>query len=413
MTYMRLDIRKYGQRLIRKKCAKSHCPFRFYAYLCRAIEGMSLSLSLNSMMKRFHFFLLFFLFSLGGNAQETLDTDGQHVNAHGGCIIAWGNEWLWYGEARPMRGFTSQGVSLYTAPRDAKPAGASALDIPWKNQGLVLTVVDEAGSPIERGCIIERPKVLWNERTRQFVMLFHSELKGQGYNAAQTGFATCDSPYGPFVLHHVQRPNASTWPADFTPEAIQKARSLKESDYPKWWTPEWRRAVEDGLLLNRDFPRGQMSRDMTVFVDDDGTAWHIYSSEENLTLQAAELTPDYLGYTGRYYRIAAGGQNEAPCILKRDGHYWLVCSGCTGWDPNEARLFSATSMAGPWTQHPSPMRGEGAEKTFGGQGTWFWQPTPGTYLFIADVWRPRSLAQSRHLCLPVAFDEDGVPVISR
>ncbi len=342
----------------------------------------------------------------------TPDADGRHVNAHGGCVIAHDGQWLWYGEARPERGFTSLGVSLYTAPMtENTPATLSSLC--WKSHGVVLSVVDDTASLIQRGCIIERPKVMWNARTRQFVMLFHLELKGRGYEAALTGFATSPTPEGPFTFHHAQRPNAGVWPADFSNEDIAKAKRLSVSDYPEWWTPEWRVAVADGLLLNRDMEQGQMSRDMTVFVDDDGTAWHIFSSEENLTLQAAELTPDYLGYTGRYYRIAPGGQNEAPCIFKRDGRYWLICSGCTGWDPNEARLFSSFDIRGPWTQHPSPMRGQGARRTFGGQGTWIWQQSAlQSIYFMADVWNPRSLAASRHLCLPVTFDADGFPVVN-
>ena len=44
-----------------------------------------------------------------------------------------------------------------------------------------------------------------------------------------------------------------------------------------------------------------MSRDMTLFVDDDGKAYHIYSSEDNLTLQIAELSDDYLSHTGSIY----------------------------------------------------------------------------------------------------------------
>ena len=39
-------------------------------------------------------------------------------------------------------------------------------------------------------------------------------------------------------------------------------------------------------------------RDMTIFVDDDGKAYHIYSSEENSTTHSAELTPDYTEHTG-------------------------------------------------------------------------------------------------------------------
>ncbi len=348
----------------------------------------------------------------------TPDVDGHHVNAHGGCIIAHKGQWLWYGEARPDRGFTSLGVSLYTSPiGDSTSDSLSLYPLrrAWQNRGIVLSVVDEEGSPIERGCIIERPKVIWNARTQLFVMLFHLELKGRGYEAAMTGFATSPTPEGPFTFHHAQRPNANTWPADFTAEDIQKAQALNEADYKEWWTPEWRVAVKDGLLMKRDLERGQMSRDMTGFVDDDGTAWHIFSSEENLTLQAAELTDDYLGYTGRYYRIAAGGQNEAPCIFKHDGVYWLICSGCTGWDPNEARMFTAQKIEGPWTQHPSPMRGPNARRTFGGQGTWIWSIASGSsssLYFMADVWNPRSLSQSRHLCLPIEF-EGGEVVIKR
>ena len=52
-------------------------------------------------------------------------------------------------------------------------------------------------------------------------------------------------------------------------------------------------------MFKKDFEKGQMSRDMTIFVDDDGTAYHIYSSEENSTTHIAELTPDYTEHTGR------------------------------------------------------------------------------------------------------------------
>ena len=88
-----------------------------------------------------------------------------------------------------------------------------------------------------------------------------------------------------------------------------------------------------GKILNVEKAR-QMSRDMTLYVDDDGIAYHIYSSEENLTLQIAELTDDYQGHSGKYVRLFPGGHNEAPAIFKKDGTYWMITSGCTGWAPN-------------------------------------------------------------------------------
>ena len=59
----------------------------------------------------------------------------------------------------------------------------------WKDEGIALKVEDTPGSDIEDGCILERPKVLFCEKTGKFVMFFHLELKGMKYSAARTGIA--------------------------------------------------------------------------------------------------------------------------------------------------------------------------------------------------------------------------------
>ena len=331
------------------------------------------------------------------------DDKGEHINAHGGNVLYHEGTYYWYGENRPARGFTTEvGVSVYSS-KDL---------MNWKNEGVALPVSEKRGDVIERGCIMERPKVVYNAETKKFVMLFHLELKGRGYEAARVGFAVSDSPTGPFEFIRSLRPNAGKWPMDFTKKDIKRAMALDEAKYQEWWTPEWRKAVDVGLLLKRDLPGGQMSRDMTVFIDDDGKAYHIHSAEENLTLNIAELTPDYLDYTGNYIRLAPGGHNEAPTILKRNGVYWMITSGCTGWDPNEARMFRAESIWGPWVQLPTPFRGKDADKSFHTQGTYIFK-VEGTdeYVFMADRWMPRSLKFSRHIWLPISFEEDGTPVL--
>ena len=336
--------------------------------------------------------------------QEWPDRKGEHINAHGGGLLFHEGKYYWYGENRPARGFTTEvGVEVYS----------SSDLMNWEDEGVALAVSEEAGHDIERGCIMERPKVVRNPKTGKFVMLFHLELKGQGYAAARVGFAESDSPVGPFRFIRSLRPNAGKWPVDFSRRDIRKAKKLKESGYKEWWTPEWREAIREGLLLARDVPGGQMSRDMTVYVDDDGKAYHIYSAEENLTLNIAELTDDYLDYTGRYVRVAPGGQNEAPAIFKRDGVYWMITSGCTGWAPNEARMFKATSLWGPWEQLPSPFVGKDAKKSFHTQGTYIFkvEGTEDGFVFMADRWNPRSLKNSRHIWLPIDFEADSTPVI--
>lgn len=330
-----------------------------------------------------------------------LDTKGRHINAHGGCVLRDGDTWYWYGEHRAIgRDGGQQGVTVYSSPDLRR----------WTPLGLALSVSDDPESPIAAGCIIERPKVVKCPSTGKYVMWFHNELPGKGYSAAQATVAVSDTPQGPFTVVRSGRINPGIWPVNM-PEAARHERNTTQERQPAW-TDEWRRDVADGMLVRRDFQGGQMSRDMTLFVDpDSGRAYHIYSSEDNLTLQIAELTDDYLSHTGRYIRIFPGGHNEAPALFKHDGRYWMITSGCTGWAPNEARLMTATDIMGEWTQLPNPCRGPEANLTFGGQSNYVLDLGDGQYLAMFDRWRPRTLGESRHLWLPVEFDADGTPYI--
>ena len=345
------------------------------------------------------------------------DDNGQHINAHGGGILKYGDTYYWFGEHKSDH--TSDalvGVTCYSS-KDL---------VNWHNCGTALSVSDERGSDIERGCILERPKVIYNPVTKRFCMWFHLELKGRGYNAARYGVAVARRPEGPYQFLYSQRANPGTWPVEFLTERAVAAPlkadakavldTLDAAHFRESWTPAWLKAVGEGLFVKRDFGTGQMSRDMTLYVDDDGRAYHIFSSEENLTLHIAELTNDYLHHTGRYTRVAPAGHNEAPAIFKHEGTYWMITSGCTGWAPNEARMFSAPSIWGPWTQHPNPCRGPKQELTFGGQSTYILTlDTPLTtvnsrYIFMADIWRPRHPSDARYIWLPIEF-EDGKPVV--
>ena len=324
------------------------------------------------------------------------DDGGRPINAHGGGVMKYEDTYYWFGEHKDDRTSDAMvGVMCYSS-KDL---------VNWRNCGVALSVTEPApnqsnnrnfrrrgattDSDIERGCILERPKVIYNPVTKKFCMWFHLELKGQGYNAARYGVAVADRPEGPYKFLYSSRANAGTWPVEGSPMHFDE-------------------------YLKRDFGTGQMSRDMTLFVDDDGKAYHIFSSEENFTLHIAELTADYLHHTGRYTRVAPGGQNEAPAIFKHDGTYWMITSGCTGWAPNEARMFSAPSIWGPWTQHPNPCRGPLEEKTFNGQSTFILEVISEKqevrHIFMADIWRPHRPRDARYIWLPIEF-ENGKPVV--
>ena len=329
------------------------------------------------------------------------DMDGNYINAHGGGILPYNGKYYWFGEHRPAKGFSTQvGITCYSSDDLAN----------WKYEGVALAVSEEEGSDIERGCIMERPKVIYNGKTGKFVLWFHLELKGRGYGPARAAVAVSDRPEGPYRFVSSGRVCPGRWPINMTEE--EQNATWEDEKYRKWWTPVWHEAIEKGMFVKRDRQGGQMSRDMTLFTDDDGKAYHIYSSEDNLTLQIAELTEDYLSHSGRYIRIFPAGNNEAPAIFKKDGTYWMITSGCTGWAPNAARLFSAPSIWGPWKQHPNPCQGEGSERTFGGQSTYILQLPGNRYLFMADIWRPKSLMYSGYLWIPVRFDEEGMPYLT-
>ncbi len=329
------------------------------------------------------------------------DDQGVAINAHGGGILYYQDTYYWFGEHKGERSNAAfVGVTCY-----------SSTDLyNWRNEGVALSVSDNPESPIVKGSTIERPKVIFNAKTGKFVMYFHLELIGRGYEAAHVGVAVSDQVAGPYRLIKHGRVNAGIWPMNMTEE--QRNSNVKHTDFEQWWTPEWMAAIKDGLLVRRDFEGGQMSRDMTLFVDDDGKAYHIYASEENLTLQIAELTDDYLDYTGNYVRVEPGGHNEAPAIFKKGGRYFMITSGCTGWDPNAARLLTAERVMGTWTLHPNPARGEDADLTFQSQST-FVIPVQGkrdAFIFMADRWRPRRPIDGRYIWLPILF-EDGMPVL--
>ncbi len=227
--------------------------------------------------------------------------------------------------------------------------------------------------------VLERPKVLYNQKNDNYVMWFHKDGEGAGnYSLAQTGIAVSDSPAGPFRLV----------------DAIN--------------------------------PLGKESRDMTLFQDDDGKAYLIYSSEDNWTLYIAELNEDYTGLTGIYSRnyVDKGGSKgqyarEAPAIFKYQGSYYLISSGCTGWRPNVMGYSVASNLRegmsetggnGPFQMNnlKNPCIGLEADISFNGQSTFVLpvQGKEGAFIYMGDRWNQNNLKDSRYQWLPIQIDAE-------
>ena len=330
------------------------------------------------------------------NREFWFDTAGKPINAHGGGMLEYGGRFYWYGEHK-TEGWAGRlafhGVHCYES--------ANLMD--WRDCGIVLPVSDDPASPIVRGCRIERPKVIYCRTTGKFVMYFHST--DENHTIAKRGLAAADSPEGPFVFLGAARVNAGFAPLNMSAEeaAFPAGTIPPEPQLPNGENDEVKRYP----IFRRDLAAGQMARDMNLFVDEDGTAYHIYSSEHNSTIHIAELTPDCLGWSGRYVRVLPCGWNEGMALFRRGDACHLLMSGCTSWEPNAARSASAPGVFGPWTPGGNPCRGPGAETTFGCQSSAVFRAGE-RWIAMFDRWNPASFDRSTYVWLEIRFlSDDG------
>lgn len=294
---------------------------------------------------------------------EWVDTDGNMINAHGGGMLYHEGTYYWYGECKGDSTYWNPKVPSWECYR-TEAGGVSCYSSKdltnWKFEGIVLKPnLEDESSDLHPSNVLERPKVIYNASTKKFVMWLH--VDSHNYAKAAAGVAVSDTPNGEFEYLGSMRPNDA------------------------------------------------MSRDMTLFVDDDGKAYHIYSSEENSTLYISLLTDDYLQPTGTFTRNFPNKYREAPAVFKKDGKYYILSSGCTAWDPNQAEYAVADSMLGEWTVMGNPCSGKDADITFYGQSTHVLkiEGKENAYMAMFDKWNKTDLINSRYIWLPIEFKEDN------
>lgn len=295
------------------------------------------------------------------------DTEGNPINAHGGGILYFNNTYYWFGEIKKG---TTWRVPYVTTWEDYRVVAGgiscySSKDLlNWKNEGVALAPnTEDSSSDIHTSRVIERPKVIYNASTKKFVMWMH--IDKEDYSYARAGVAISDQPQGPYTFLHSVRPN------------------------------------------------GNMSRDMTLFQDDDGKAYHIFSSEENATMHICLLSDDYINHTAAEKRILINQSREAPAMFKYNGKYFLITSACTGWSPNTASWAVAKHPLGNWKQNGNPCVGDDSDITYNAQSSFVLPITgkPGNFIFMADRWNKINLEESRYVWLPLNMREKK-PVIT-
>lgn len=331
----------------------------------------------------------------GYKGDRMFATNGEPIQAHGGQITKWGDTWYWYGEDK-SDGYRPVGVHLYTS-KDLYN---------WEDKGLVLrsmkSVSEIETDPYfrelygdlneeERGevfrhldyhtAVLERPKVLYNEKTKKYVLWLHADGPMEGgsgsYAKAMAGVAVANRPEGPFRFLKASR--------------LHSSHQYDGSD------------------------KG-MARDMNLFLDEDKTAYILYAGEDNKSLYISRLNEEYTDLDVRenpeegvdFTRNMANSWREAPAMFRYQDRYYLMTSGCTGWDPNEALYYTADSPLGPWKNMGNPCVGEESQFTFRTQSTCIFpvDAGKGQFIYMGDRWNKNDIADSRYVWLPVNFGYD-------
>jgi hypothetical protein len=287
------------------------------------------------------------------NGYPLFDTYGDVLHTHGGGILQYGGYFYYFGENRNYNGDdTFFAVSCYRS-KDLKN---------WEFRNHVLT---RDADPDLEFAKIERPKVVYCAATDKFVMWAHKEY-GNNYNEARAAVAWCNTPDGDY-----------TYTGSFN-------------------------------------PLGYMSRDCTLFVDDDANGYFLSAANDNKDLHLYKLTSDYLSIDYLVTKIWLSSWREAPCLFKRNGYYFILSSGATGWTPNQAKYGYATNLAGPW----SSTYDVGNSTTYSSQSHYVLtlQSSPNnSYLYMGDRWA-RAWSdytdRSRYIWLPLEFTSDTSMVMN-
>lgn len=287
-----------------------------------------------------------------------LDDRGDIAQLHGVGIQYLDGRYYAWGEDK-TRGNTFAGVACYSSPDLAT----------WTFHGHALEV-DPQIPDLGPDRVIERPKVLRNPEGR-YVMFLHVE--STDYSYARVGWAVADRPEGPFTY------------------------------------------------LRSERPLGNISRDIGVFADDDGTGYLLSEDREN-GLHVYRLSADYLAVeeivattlTPPSDHPAGPHGYESPAMVKTGGLYYLFGSELSGWATNDNQYATAPTPAGPWSDWrdfapPGSATFDSQISTVVPVG----QDGREAFVFVGDRWIPEKLGDSAPVWLPMHIGDGDAEVLWR
>jgi hypothetical protein len=328
------------------------------------------------------------------------DTEGKLIQAHGGSILFHNQKYYWYGENK--EGVTGKalgqncpiwqnGVRLYSSDDLYN----------WKDEGVILVDKENKESPFYPGQIMDRPHILYNEKTKKFVLWAKiAGLLGSNADFTKAYFAVCvaDDIKGEYKL----------------------------------------------VNIINDMSAGDLD-----LVKDGDTAYVIFE-KPHTEMICRQLNEDYTGVVGdassHLARLYPPFVREAPAYFQRENRRFVLTSGTTGYYPNATETAEIIDFHGEWKDLGKTCEGDAQNNSFHAQfSSVFKHPfIKDLYIALGDRWltdlppqmpspdlvfesyfnpeikeKHYNLSQysdentslATYVWLPIRFKEDGTPYI--
>ena len=263
--------------------------------------------------------------------QEWLDTDGKRIEAHGGYIFEEDGVYYWYGENKEKTFGDSKmwtyGIRYY-----------SSKDLyNWKDEGFLIEPSSDRKDPMFYERRIDRPHILKNEKTGKYI---------------------CWIKYN-----------------DHSCYAIYEADSFKGP---------YRLLKQEYRVL------GKKCGDFD-FIRDENDHPYLFVETDHRDLISVRLNETYTDTEGEavchYKGIHPPFTREGVTCFKKDGKYYLLTSGMSGYVPNPSLIAVADTIEGPYRELGDPHVDEPGVSSYNSQVSCIFQ-YEDKYIALADRWVP-------------------------
>lgn len=269
------------------------------------------------------------------------DTQGKLVQAHGGQIVPYRGKFYWFGEDKTGIVGRNTGESTFHRWHNGVRLYVSEDLAAWEDRGIVIVNTDgDKFTPFHPANITERPHVIYNPKTKKFVM-WAKECGPCDYSVQnyRCGYAVAVSDTIDGQYRFLRRENVAGGDFDLF---CSDGKAFLAGERP-----------HDAFCLY------ELSEDYTSIV----------SEREHFT----GMTPPFLP--------------EAPCYLERNVQGYFVCSHTTGYFPNPAFNIRIRELSGTWERSRETFRGDYRKNSFNSQISCIFRvPDSDLYVALADRW---------------------------